>query len=74
MELVKQSAKKSSALETEDPIAAFAKKDADKESTEQKFKRLVTIAIDAGHGGEDPGAIGKRAPKKKMLYCRLPGV
>ena len=23
-----------------------------------KYKRLITIAIDAGHGGEDPGAIG----------------
>ena len=71
MELVKQSARKSSALETEDPIAAFAKKDADKESTEQKFKRLVTIAIDAGHGGEDPGAIGKRGSKEKDVVLSI---
>ena len=71
MELVKQSAKKSSALETEDPIAAFANKDLDKESTEQKFKRLVTIAIDAGHGGEDPGAIGKRGSKEKDVVLSI---
>ena len=71
MELVKQSAKKSSALETEDPIAAFAKKDVEKESTEQKFKRLVTIAIDAGHGGEDPGAIGKRGSKEKDVVLSI---
>ena len=71
MELVKQSAKKSSALETEDPIAAFAKKDEDKGSSEQKFKRLVTIAIDAGHGGEDPGAIGQRGSKEKDVVLSI---
>ena len=71
MELVKQSAKKSSALEAEDPIAAFAKKDEDKGSSEQKFKRLVTIAIDAGHGGEDPGAIGQRGSKEKDVVLSI---
>ncbi len=29
--------------------------------------RLVTIAIDPGHGGEDPGAIGKRGTYEKTI-------
>ena len=28
-----------------------------------KYKRLITIAIDPGHGGEDPGAIGTMGSK-----------
>jgi len=32
---------------------------------EQKVDRLLTIAIDPGHGGEDPGAIGKRGTQEK---------
>jgi N-acetylmuramoyl-L-alanine amidase len=30
-------------------------------------RRLVTIAIDAGHGGEDPGAIGRRGTHEKEV-------
>ena len=30
-------------------------------------RRLVTIAIDAGHGGEDPGAIGRRGTQEKAV-------
>jgi N-acetylmuramoyl-L-alanine amidase len=30
-------------------------------------RRLVTIAIDAGHGGEDPGAIGRRGTYEKAV-------
>ncbi|HEY0879633.1 MAG TPA: N-acetylmuramoyl-L-alanine amidase, partial [Zeimonas sp.] len=33
--------------------------------------RLVTIAIDAGHGGEDPGAIGRRGTKEKDVVLRI---
>src|SRR2546423_178322 len=29
--------------------------------------RLATIVIDAGHGGEDPGAIGKRGTREKNV-------
>ncbi|MBJ7380840.1 MAG: N-acetylmuramoyl-L-alanine amidase [Polynucleobacter sp.] len=36
-----------------------------------KFKRLVTIAIDAGHGGEDPGAIGKRGSYEKNVVLSI---
>jgi N-acetylmuramoyl-L-alanine amidase len=41
-------------------------------------KRLLTIAIDAGHGGEDPGAIGRKGSYEKnvtlMIARRLKAV
>ena len=30
-------------------------------------RRLVTIAVDAGHGGEDPGATGRRGTHEKVV-------
>ncbi len=33
--------------------------------------RLVTIALDAGHGGEDPGAIGKRGTFEKDIVLNI---
>ena len=33
--------------------------------------RMVTIAIDAGHGGEDPGAIGRRGTQEKDVVLRI---
>jgi len=35
------------------------------------FKRLVTIAIDPGHGGEDPGAIGARGSHEKNIVLSI---
>ncbi|MFZ5483444.1 MAG: N-acetylmuramoyl-L-alanine amidase [Pseudomonadota bacterium] len=32
-----------------------------------QFIRLVTVAIDAGHGGEDPGAIGANGSREKDI-------
>ena len=32
---------------------------------------MVTIAIDAGHGGEDPGAIGRRGTQEKDVALRI---
>jgi len=32
-------------------------------------KRMITIAIDAGHGGEDPGAIGKISREKHITLA-----
>lgn len=34
-------------------------------SASSNSSRLITIAIDPGHGGEDPGAIGKRGTQEK---------
>ena len=36
-----------------------------------KYKRLITIAIDAGHGGEDPGAIGSMGSKEKNIVLSI---
>ena len=36
-----------------------------------KYKRLITIAIDAGHGGEDPGAIGALGSKEKNVVLSI---
>jgi N-acetylmuramoyl-L-alanine amidase len=71
----------------EDPIAAFAKKDmapgkkggassgpqsAPTASTQRiPFKRLITVALDPGHGGEDPGAIGARGSYEKNIVLSI---
>jgi N-acetylmuramoyl-L-alanine amidase len=67
-----------------DLIAQFAaKKDAPKAPVAQaipetkdtpapaKYKRLITIAIDPGHGGEDPGAIGSMGSKEKNVVLSI---
>lgn len=37
----------------------------------RKYKRNLIIAIDAGHGGEDPGAIGQRGTREKDVVLRI---
>jgi len=36
-----------------------------------KKKKQVVVAIDAGHGGEDPGAIGKYGTKEKKIVLQI---
>jgi N-acetylmuramoyl-L-alanine amidase len=38
---------------------------------ERTVDRLLTIAIDPGHGGEDPGAIGKRGTQEKEVTLNI---
>jgi N-acetylmuramoyl-L-alanine amidase len=38
---------------------------------DQSVRRLLTIAIDPGHGGEDPGAIGKRGTYEKTVTLSI---
>ena len=92
MELVRQSAKKEAALDADDPIAAIARREAqkaeanksnkpneiaksdnksDSKSGKSSHRRLLTIAIDPGHGGEDPGAIGKRGSREKHIVLSI---
>ena len=40
------------------PPAAQLRPESARQAADARFDRLVTIAIDAGHGGEDPGARG----------------
>ena len=81
MELVRNSSKKSAALDLEDPIGAIARKEALKQDKDghtthktdpkSSYKRLLTIAIDPGHGGEDPGAIGKSGSREKDIVLAI---
>lgn len=36
-----------------------------------KKKRMITIAIDAGHGGEDPGARGAKGSREKVVTLAI---
>ncbi len=36
-----------------------------------QYVRLITVAIDAGHGGEDPGAIGANGSHEKVITLAL---
>lgn len=36
-----------------------------------QYARLITVAIDAGHGGEDPGAIGASGSREKDVTLAL---
>lgn len=40
-------------------------------SPSPRFTRGVTIAIDPGHGGEDPGAIGQRGTREKDVVLAI---
>jgi N-acetylmuramoyl-L-alanine amidase len=42
----------------------------DKPSVPQ-YARLITVAIDAGHGGEDPGAVGAKGSHEKNITLAL---
>lgn len=69
----------------DDPIAAIAAKEQGKGSKSPSantpqananaqripFKRLITIALDPGHGGEDPGAIGARGSYEKHIVLSI---
>lgn len=35
------------------------------------MSRVLTVAIDAGHGGEDPGAIGRRGTREKHVTLAI---
>ncbi|HKW37640.1 MAG TPA: N-acetylmuramoyl-L-alanine amidase [Burkholderiales bacterium] len=40
-------------------------------ATEPAVERLITIAVDAGHGGEDPGARGRRGTYEKTVTMTI---
>jgi N-acetylmuramoyl-L-alanine amidase len=42
-----------------------------KKNARPKLNRLYTIALDPGHGGEDPGAVGKRGSYEKNVTLSI---
>ena len=42
-----------------------------RQETRPIVSRLVTVAIDAGHGGEDPGAIGRGGTREKDVVLAI---
>jgi N-acetylmuramoyl-L-alanine amidase len=34
-------------------------------------RRIITVAVDPGHGGEDPGAVGKRGTYEKLVTLSI---
>ncbi|CAB0150610.1 N-acetylmuramoyl-L-alanine amidase AmiB [Pseudidiomarina piscicola] len=47
------------------------KRDATALSADDLQERKVTVAIDAGHGGEDPGSVGPRGTYEKDVVLRV---
>ena len=56
--------KAESRLATEDKAAAQA---ADTSADRPEIARLITIVLDPGHGGEDPGAVGRGGSHEKNV-------
>jgi N-acetylmuramoyl-L-alanine amidase len=54
---------------TQPPIQALPKSIGDKK--EGEIVRLITVAIDAGHGGEDPGARGASGTREKDVTLAI---
>ncbi len=63
-----------------DPLGDLIARHADKPPTPtpalparggSKTDRLIIIALDPGHGGEDPGAIGRKGTREKDVVLRL---
>ena len=52
-------------------LKQLEKKSGDKEVVEPRDKKLIIVAIDAGHGGEDPGAIGAKGTKEKIVNLQI---
>ena len=58
-------------LDLYDKETKALKAPAAKKSVKQSAKRNIIIAIDAGHGGEDPGALGPRKLREKDVVLRI---
>jgi N-acetylmuramoyl-L-alanine amidase len=55
-----------------DPLADLIEQSAKREPADRpSVARLATIVIDPGHGGEDPGAIGRRGSREKDITLMI---
>lgn len=53
------------------PVAAASKPPPPAPAPEPKIDRLIIIALDPGHGGEDPGAIGPTGLREKDVVLKV---
>lgn len=60
-------------VKTEEKVRVAEKSDTPAEKSKDKFAhgRTITIAIDPGHGGEDPGALGKNGSREKDVVLAI---
>jgi len=55
---------------TDSPLEPIVKKNR-ANSFDENEPRAIVVAIDAGHGGEDPGAMGRRGTKEKAVVLAI---
>jgi N-acetylmuramoyl-L-alanine amidase len=53
------------------PISKPSNPSAKPSTPEPSYDRFVVVALDAGHGGEDPGAIGPNGTKEKDVVLQM---
>src|SRR5688572_6299279 len=55
-----------------DPLAQLIEETQKRQAAQRpRVARLATIVIDPGHGGEDPGAIGRRGSREKNITLSI---
>jgi N-acetylmuramoyl-L-alanine amidase len=54
-----------------DPLAALLEQMQKEARDNPSVARLATIVVDAGHGGEDPGALGRRGSREKEVTLMI---
>jgi len=54
-----------------EPDQASARHKPGQKSGAEKMVRMLTIALDPGHGGEDPGAMGARGSREKDIVLAI---
>ena len=54
-----------------DPLAALIEETQRKQAQQGEVVRLATIVIDPGHGGEDPGALGRHGSREKDVTLTI---
>jgi N-acetylmuramoyl-L-alanine amidase len=59
------------AAPTASPSPTARGKQGKQEQAKQEIKRLIIVAIDPGHGGEDPGAIGPAGTQEKDVVLSI---
>jgi N-acetylmuramoyl-L-alanine amidase len=53
------------------PEPPIARADPREEKTVPQLTRMITIALDPGHGGEDPGAVGRGGSREKDVVLAI---